>query len=70
MNNYRSHEAYFFTSGWMQVICHVEPETSDCTIFKTQVMPSWRVTEKPHNNWVAVKNDVKIKVAHYGCMAV
>lgn len=70
MKNYRIKFEVYFTSGWVQVICHVEPETSDCTIFKAQVKPSWRVTEKPHNTWVAVKNDGKIKVAHCDFMAV
>lgn len=70
MKNYKSLEAHkFFTDGWVQMIHHLKPEGSDCTIFKTQVKPSYRVTEKPHNTWVAVTSDGKILAAHCDCMA-
>lgn len=70
MKNYRSLEAHiFFSSGWVQVILHIKPDGSDCTMFKAQVKPSWRVTEKPHNTWVAIKDDKTIIAAHCDCMA-
>jgi len=70
MKNYRSLEAHtFFTDGWVQTVHHFKPERSESTIFKTQVKPSYRVTEKPHNTWVAVKSDGNILAAHCDCMA-
>lgn len=70
MKNYRSLEAHiFFTDGWVQTAYHIKPEESDCTIFKTQVKPSYKVNEKCHNTWVAVRSDGNILAAHCDCMA-
>jgi len=78
MKNYRSLEAHtFFTDGWVQTVHHFKPERSESTIFKTQVKPSYRVTEKPHNTWVAVMgiswdgmgSDGNILAAHCDCIA-
>ena len=70
MKNYKSLEAHkFFTSGWVDVVLHYKPSPGDITIFKTRVKPSWRVTDKPHNTWVAANSNGAVKVAHCDCMA-
>lgn len=69
MKNYKSLEAHkFFTSGWVAVVQHYKP-SRDVTVFKTQVKPSWRVTEKPHNTWAAARSTGTIISAHCDCMA-
>lgn len=68
MKNKRSLEAHkFFVSGWVQAVLHIK--TDKCFVFKSSVKPSWRVTSKPHNTWVAVENSGKVRAAHCDCMA-
>ncbi|KAK7121786.1 hypothetical protein R3I93_022768 [Phoxinus phoxinus] len=68
MKNKRSLEAHkFFVSGWVQAVLHIK--TDKCFVFKSSVKPSWRVTNKPHNTWVAVENSGKVRAAHCDCMA-
>ena len=69
MKNFRSLEAHtFFTSGWVDVVLHHKP-CADTTVFKTHVKPSWRVTDKPRNTWVAVNKTGEVTAAHCDCMA-
>ena len=69
MENYRSLEAYtFFISGWVQTIIHKRLPAENI-IFRADVRPSYRVTEKPHHPWVAVSSEGKVLAAHCDCMA-
>ncbi|KAG5848695.1 hypothetical protein ANANG_G00101860 [Anguilla anguilla] len=69
MKNYKSLEAHkFFISGWVDVVLHHKP-SAGITVFKTQVKPSWRVTDKSHDTWVAAKRTGEVKAAHCDCMA-
>nr|XP_055065240.1 uncharacterized protein LOC129447500 [Misgurnus anguillicaudatus] len=70
MKNFRSLDAHnFFISGWVQVVYHHKPANSDCTVFKADVKPSWRVTDPSHHSWVAVRSDGTVVAAHCDCMA-
>ncbi|XDV14340.1 hypothetical protein PO909_014611 [Leuciscus waleckii] len=70
MKNYRSLDAHnFFISGWVQVVYHHKPTNSDCVVFKTDVKPSWRVTDPSHHTWVAVRSNGTVVAAHCDCMA-
>ncbi|KAL3885006.1 hypothetical protein ACJMK2_025105 [Sinanodonta woodiana] len=69
MENYRSLEAHtFFVSGWVQTVFHMKTDSGHY-VLKADVKPSWRVTEKPHHPWVALKKSGPVIAAHCNCMA-
>ena len=69
MENYKSLEAHkFFIDGWVQAITHYKSGT--ITVLRAKVMPSFRITEKAHNPWVALNsNSGSVITGHCDCMA-
>jgi len=64
MKNYKSLGAHsYFQEGWVQTIFHITNK-NQVTIFKTKVKPSQRVTEEPHQPWVAVNKSGTVLTGH------
>ena len=68
MKNYKSLEAHaYFKDGWVETIYHISKSNS--IILKCKVKPSQRVTEEPHQPWVALTKDGTVITGHCTCMA-
>ncbi|XP_013411941.1 uncharacterized protein LOC106174794 [Lingula anatina] len=69
MKNYKSLDAHkFFVAGWVQTVFHIKTCNGDF-IMRADVRSSWRVTDEPHQLWIAVRKDGQVIAAHCDCMA-
>ncbi|XP_065664036.1 uncharacterized protein LOC101237261 isoform X2 [Hydra vulgaris] len=69
MENFKSLDAYkFFIDGWVQTIKH-QKLSGGAYILHSEVRPSFRTTETPHQPWVAIENLGKVLAGHCDCMA-
>ena len=68
---YKSLDAFnFVKSGWVDTIVLYRPNNVPLVcLLKTKVIPSQRLSEKPHLPWVAVKKDGAILAGHCTCKA-
>ena len=70
MRNYKSLASYsMLQSGWVQAVEHYRPDGSELTIFRTEVIPSFRVNDTPHKPWAAITDQGDISTAHCDCKA-
>jgi hypothetical protein len=70
MKNYKGLESYkLLLSGWVLEVQHMKPDNSDVMIFRTKVVPSFRINDNPHHPWAAVRNNGTVITAHCDCKA-
>lgn len=58
-------------SGWVQTVFHCSVESNkDVCLLKAKVKPSQRLSNSPHDAWVAVeKKSGQVLTGHCTCMA-
>lgn len=70
MRNYKGLASYkLLQSGWILTVLHMKPEHSNITIFRADVVPSFRVNDTPHHPWAAVNDNGDIIAANCDCKA-
>jgi hypothetical protein len=69
MKNFRSLDAHtFFNAGWVQTVMYMKLASGNF-FMRASVKPSYRVTEEPHEPWIAVQPTGSIITAHCNCKA-
>ena len=70
MRSYKALASYkLLESGWVLTVLHTRQPHSDVTIFKADVVPSFRVNDTPHHPWAGVNQVGDVVAAHCDCKA-
>ena len=56
-------------SGWVLKVTHVKPADTNITIFRADVVPSFRINDTPHHPWAVARDSGDIIAAHCDCKA-
>ena len=70
MRSYKALASYkLLESGWVLTVLHTRQPHSDVTIFKADVVPSFRVNDTPHHPWAGVNQVGDVVATHCDCKA-
>lgn len=68
MKSYKALASYkLLESGWVLTVFH--KQMADITLFRADVVPSFRVNDTPHHPWAAVNQVGDVMAAHCDCKA-